>query len=136
MDERLAGLFMPLQRKEIAAHTAARIVAPPHLLAAWPGRLVLRALASRQSGVFLHLVNAVGGRRIRRCGEACADADTVDRRVGAREGEKGILIESATGKDRRFLEAAAVENVAHAFGERDKVAGIEAHAADRDTGRF
>ncbi len=94
------------ERQQVAGHPAVGVVAPPHLLAAGPGRFVLRALAPRQPGIVLQFVNAIDRRHVGRRRQARADADAVDRRAGSRECSERIFIETAADKDRRFLQSA------------------------------
>ena len=91
-------------------------------------------LAARQSGIFLQLIGAVergrigGGRKVR------ADAISIDRRIGLFQCHEPVLVETAAREDRHVGKPTLIENAPHAFGKRNQIAAVEAHAADTDTG--
>ena len=95
------------------AHAAVRSVSAPDLLAARPRRLAGRALAARQTGIFLELVGTVERGRVGRRRQAGADAEAVDRRAGSNDFGDVVLIEPAacengnTSKARRHRECGA-----------------------------
>src|ERR1700722_6368293 len=125
MQQRLSGFVVTFKRQNIVRHAAVGAKAPPHLLAARPGGFVLRAFAAGDAGVFLQFVNAIDRRHVRRRGHGGADADAVDRRLGAGEGEKRILVEPAAGEDRHLAQAAGIEDAAHALRQGDQIAAVE-----------
>ena len=133
LDQGLARLIVALDRENIAGHAAVRPVAAPDLLAARPGRLAGRALAPRQPGIFLKLVGAVERRHVGRSGQAGADAEAVDRRAGSEH-----LARARPRRVRRWRRCVtspsppASRMLPHALGERDEIAAVQPHAADRD----
>src|SRR6516164_2022755 len=109
-------------------------MAPPYLLAARPGRLAGRKLATRHAVIFLELVRAVERRHVGRGDEARPDAEAVDRRTMPRKRQERILVDPAARKDRDVGKAAPVEDAPHLLRERDHVAAVEAHSPNRNPG--
>src|SRR5580704_426581 len=136
MQQWLSGFVVTFKCQNIVRHAAVGAKAPPHLLAARPGGLVLRALAARDPGVFLQFVNAVDRRHVGRRRHGGTDADAVDRRAGAGERGERILVEAAADKDRHVTLPALIEDVAHALRQGDEIAAVETHGADRDARRL
>src|SRR5262249_3513159 len=86
LDQGIAGLLVMLDGEDVASHAAVGTHAPPHLLAARPGGFAGGALAPRQAGIFLELVDAIEPGRVGGGGETAADAEAVDRRARSDEG--------------------------------------------------
>ena len=47
-----------------------------------------------------------------------------------------ILVESAAGEDAHLAQPAFIEDAADTLGQRDEIAAVQAHAADRDPARL
>ena len=100
----LTGVFVGFSGDYVACHPPGGFVLTPHLFAAGPRRLAGRVFAARQACVFLQLIGAVERRNIGRRGQACADAEGVDRCTGAEHFADIIFIEAAARQDAYILE--------------------------------
>src|SRR6516165_6751142 len=100
-------------------------MASPDLLASGPGRFSCRALAARQTGIFLQLVGTVERRRVERRHQAGPNTDAIDRRFFAREFRKRALVDSAAYKDPGIVEPARVQNPAHALCKCGQIAAVD-----------
>src|SRR5205807_6026523 len=113
--QRLARMVVALETENVAGHAAVGAVAPPDLLAAGPSDFAERALAARETGIFLQLVGAIERRNIRGCGQAGADPEAVDRRARAQHRVDCVLVEAAARGGGDVACAARTEDTAHAL---------------------
>src|SRR6516164_11561227 len=98
-NQRLPVMSVSLDRQSVRHHAAVSVIASPDLLASGPGRFSCRALAARQTSIFLQLVGTVERRRVERRHQAGPNTDAIDRRFFARECRQRVLVDPAAHKD-------------------------------------
>ncbi len=127
--QRFAGLLIILESQHVAGHAAVGSKAAPDLLAAGPCGLSDRSFASRYARIFLKLVGAIERRRVGGCGQAGADAETVDRGIRIHHPRKFVFVQPSTRKNYYILQVSLVQNAPDTPRQRDHVAAVETDPA-------